>query len=125
MTQNFKVGDVVYVKDQDPDGRRPQTITQVITVYDSLYTYAQVAEMRSSVGYSTWRTADRLALHVPPKPTYTIDLNAPDFIRARDSGSKTIVSVHRAVYGFGPETERIRLLHSVAQSLGYVLQDPE
>ena len=72
MIQNFKVGDVVYVKDQDPRAASPQTVTQTAPLYDGIATVKWIVQMRDDRGGLTWRTADRLALHVPPKPQFVV-----------------------------------------------------
>ena len=124
MTPKFKVGDKVYVKDQDPKGIYVFTVTQVATLYDTARVSKTIVELRDGAGMTAWRTADRLALYVPPK--YTIDTADLTYLRARDADSQVISSLLREERGrYGRETTRIRMLHETAASLGYALQDPE
>ena len=70
-----------------------------------------------------WRPVSRFALVTP---VYTIDSTDPTFLRARDSAGSVIASLVREKPGRGTrETARTGMLHDIATSLGYVLQDPE
>ena len=73
--------------------------------------------------FDCWRPVSRFALVAT---TYTIDSTDPTFLRARDSAGSVIASLVREKPGRGTrETARTGMLHDIATSLGYVLQDPE
>ena len=116
MAQQFKVGDVVYVKDQDSGGEYLRTVEAV----ERLFTSPMGSVSWIVKAGEAWRPQERLALYVKPKPTYTVNTQSGMFVRALTKNAEVIASVER---GTVPDSEAIKHLRALTEALGYERAD--
>ena len=115
----FKQGDKVAL---DGKGGDRFVVLDVSWYRESVFA-TPVRTVKVDDSFDCWRPASRFTLVTP---VYTIDSTDPTFLRARDSAGSVIASLVREKPGQGArETARTGVLHDIATSLGYALQDPE